>query len=162
MGDIGRNRGIQGYQSAVNLEVNELELKALFETFIQTFRLQRDQHVRNGVDQVWDDDLFENDPNMNDVPTQPYYLNQLQTIFENAMSSDTANCDYLIDLHHIKSHCMNLLLAIIRHPADLIIFMDEVLADMVDRLYTTYEVSDEMLQNRRLTLKVCEFHINFD
>lgn len=131
-------------------EVNETELKALFETFIQTFRLSRSNNQ---------DPINEDDDELQQ-PQQPYYLHQLQTIFENAMSSDSSVSDFPIDLHHIKSSSVKLLKVTIRQPADLIIFMDEVLADMIGRLYLTYEVAEEMIQNRRLTVKVSKENDN--
>lgn len=129
-------------------EIDELELKALFRTFMQTFR-SNESRGNNSEEEEWDREMF------GDSATQdPYYLHQLQAIFENVMNSETSNCDFPISLKHIYASSTKLLGAIIKHPADLIVFMDEVLADMVDCLYPTYGITEDVLQNRRLTLKV--------
>lgn len=149
LGDVGRNRPYHdiGVLSA-DADLNEHELKGLFETFVQTFRV--DNHLSEDPDDEWNDrELFE------DTTSQtPHYLLQLQTLFENFTSNESLNCALPIDLLHVRTACPKLLRATIRHPADVIIFMDEVLSDMVERLYIGYDVTEEMLQGRRLCPKV--------
>ncbi|XP_055388899.1 uncharacterized protein LOC129617886, partial [Condylostylus longicornis] len=142
LGDAGRNR-VYGLHD--HSDINETELKGLFETFLQTFRLSSENSE-------WDEEIFDVEPR------QPFYMHQIQTLFENAMNSETACCDFSIDLQHINKSSLVLLKAIIRHPADLVIFMDEVLADIISRLYASYDISDHLLQNRRLSLKTSLFH----
>lgn len=154
-------------------DLSESELKALFEQFILSFRLIRDtQKPASSTATDWDDDIFDTvidaDSNVTSQTIHtPYYLHLLRRTVESlalSAAEDTTSgyeggpterlttLGHLpIDLHHLRSGAPQVYSAVLQRPADCVIFMDEVIADVAQREYADMGV-------QRVSIKVSLFH----